>query len=151
MPNNDVYPNFRFYVDLGDKHVAVFTEVGSLTLETKIEELEEGGNNYFIHKLPGHTSVSNVTLKRGITSNNEFFNWYLDIAQGKIVRRNISITMYDPLHNPVVTWNLQNAYPVKWIGPQFVASAATVAIETLELAHSGLTVDNDSHPGSKKK
>jgi phage tail-like protein len=36
-------------------------------------------------------------------------------------------------------WNFKNAYPVKWIGPQFNASNATaVAVEKLELVHQGI-------------
>jgi phage tail-like protein len=49
--------------------------------------------------------------------------------------------MYDGQGNQVTRWNFANAYPVKWVGPQFAADGKTAAVETLELAHDGLIPD----------
>jgi phage tail-like protein len=133
----DGLPNCRFYVEISGLAQAVFTESG-LQLETAITEYEEGGNNGFVHRLPGRTKVSNLTLKRGVTNSNEFFKWYLDILQGKISTRNVSVVMYDGQGSQVARWNFAKAYPVKWVGPQFAADGKNAAIETLELAHDGL-------------
>src|SRR5215470_2047172 len=97
---------------------AVFSEVSGLQVETVVQDYEEGGNNGFVHRLPGRTKVGNLTLKRGITKSNEFFKWYTDIARGTITRRNISVIMYDTAGNELVRWNFIKAYPVKWVGPQ---------------------------------
>jgi phage tail-like protein len=134
----DGLPNCRFYVEISGLAQAVFTEMSGLQLETTITEYEEGGNNGFVHRLPGRTKVSNLTLKRGVTNSNEFFKWYLDILQGKISTRNVSVVMYDGQGNQVARWNFAKAYPVKWVGPQFAADGKNAAIETLELAHDGL-------------
>ena len=75
-----------------------------------------------------------------MTKSNEFFKWCADIAGGKFTRRHVSVVMYDAAGNKLMTWNYKNAYPVKWVGPQFRASDATAAIETLELAHEGMTL-----------
>src|SRR6185437_5040021 len=134
----DSYPNCRFYVEIGGMAQAVFTEVSGLQLEMEVMEYQEGGVNDFVHRLPGRTKSGNLTLKRGMTSSNEFFKWYAELAQGKFTAKNISLVMYDVTGAKLAHWNLIKAYPVKWIGPQFSAHDSAVAVETLELAHAGL-------------
>jgi phage tail-like protein len=136
-----IYPSGRFYVLIESMPKAVFTELTGLQIETEVMEYAEGGNNRFVHRLPGRTKVSNITLKRGITSSNELFMWYLDIAHGKqFTPRNLSVVMYDTAGREVVRWHFIRAYPVKWIGPQLTAGGAQAAIETLELAHDGIQI-----------
>lgn len=134
----DAYPNCRFYVEIGGMAQAVFTGVSGLQLEMEVMEYQEGGVNNIVHRLPGRTKSSNLTLKRGMTGSNEFFKWYAELAKGNFTAKNISVVMYDVTGNKLAQWNLNNAYPVKWIGPQFNAHDAAVAVETLELAHEGL-------------
>ncbi|HEY7343071.1 MAG TPA: phage tail protein [Ktedonobacterales bacterium] len=134
----DSHSTSRFYVEIDGMPLAVFTEVSGLQLEMEVMEYQEGGVNDFVHRLPGRTKSSNLVLKRGITSSNEFFNWYTQLAQGQIKTKNISVVMYNLKGLAMVRWNLINAYPVKWIGPQFKAHDSTAAIETLELAHERL-------------
>jgi len=136
---NDAYPNCRFYVEIEGIPQAVFTELSGLQVETDVEEYTEGGNNGFVHQLPGRTRVGRLTLKRGIAGSNDFFNWYLEIATGTITRRNLSVVMYDVAGEELMRWNFIKAYPVKWNGPQFASDGAATAIETLELAHEGLS------------
>ena len=136
--SEDGHPNHRFYIEIDNKKQAVFTEVSGLQVEVVVQEYEEGGNNSFVHRLPGRTKVGNVTLKRGITQSNEFYKWQQEIASGKITRRSISVVLYDQKGASLIRWDFINAYPVKWVGPQFSADGHTVAIETLELAHDGL-------------
>lgn len=138
----DALPSYRFYVEIDAIPQAVFTEVNGLQVETEVMEYKEGGNNGFIHRLPGRTKVGNITLKRGMTRSNEFFSWYLGIAFGrKIIRRNLSIVMYDTVGKEVMRWDFINAYPVKWTGPQFNAGGSASAVETVELAHDGLKAE----------
>jgi phage tail-like protein len=137
MPQ-EAYANCRFYVEIGGMPQAVFTEVDGLQVEMDVLEYEEGGNNGFVHRLPGRTKVGRLTLKRGMTGSNEFFKWCMEITQGKITRRNISVVMYDTAGTERMRWSFEKAYPVKWVGPQFTATGTTMAIETVELAHDGL-------------
>jgi phage tail-like protein len=137
MPDDGV-PNCRFYVSIDKDNAAVFTEMSGLQLETVVTEYEEGGHNDFVHKLPGRTKIGNITLKRGIVSTNDFFNWYSEILQGKLKYRNVDVFVYDPEGTELAKWSFRHAYPVKWVGPQLAADGKTAAIETLELAHQGL-------------
>lgn len=139
MPDKlEAYPSCRFYVIFHNKVQGVFTEVSGLQIETDVMEYQEGGNNGFVHRLPGFTKVSNITLKRGMTKSNDFFKWCMAMANGTFTRVNLSIVMYTPAGEELMHWDFLGAYPVKWVGPQFRASDATAAIETLELAHNGM-------------
>jgi phage tail-like protein len=137
MPADGV-ANCRFYVKIDGMPSAVFTEMSGLQVETVVTEYEEGGNNGFVHRLPGRTKVGNVTLKRGIVASNEFFNWYAEILNGKLKFRHVDVLVFDAEGKELAKWSFANAYPVKWIGPQLAADGKNAAIETLELAHEGL-------------
>ena len=137
MPADGV-ANCRFYVKIDGMTSAVFTEMSGLQVETVVTEYEEGGNNGFVHRLPGRTKVSNLTLKRGIVASNEFFNWYAEILQGKLKYRHVDVLVYDSAGKELAKWSFANAFPVKWVGPQLAADGKNAAIETLELAHEGL-------------
>jgi phage tail-like protein len=103
-------------------------------------EYREGGNNRFVHRLPGFAKFGNLSLKRGIVRKNDFYTWLKKIIDGKFEPKNVSLVMQDTDGTDVLTWNFTNAYPVKWTGSHFHASEAAVAIETLELAYDSMTV-----------
>jgi phage tail-like protein len=48
-----------------------FQEVTGLTATVSTEDVEEGGQNRFVHKLPKGTSYDNLILKRGIIKNSK--------------------------------------------------------------------------------
>jgi phage tail-like protein len=129
----------RFYVTFDGIIEAVFTDASGLQIETEMLEHIEGGNNSFVHKLPGRTKISNITLKSGLAHSHKLFDWYRDIMQGKIVRHNLTIEVLDNAGKPVCKWQFKGAFPIKWVGPQLSAGANAIAIETLEFAHEGLT------------
>ena len=143
MPGNATFqaqPACRFYVEVEGITQAVFTEVSGLAVEVVTEDVEEGGNNGYVHRLPGRCKVGNLTLKRGMTKSNEFLKWNLEMAQGKITPRNVSLIMYNVDGTELMRWNFLKAYPVKWSGPQFKADDTGTAVESLELAHEGFNL-----------
>lgn len=139
--------NSRFYVRIDGISRAVFSEVSGLQMETELFEYAEGGNNEYVHRLPGLTKVGNVTLKRGVSSDNELLKWYSRVVRGIMDLRTVTIAVYGTQQasrsvsntvQPAVTWELINAFPCKWTGPQLAANGDLVAIETIELAHMGV-------------
>src|SRR5438477_11423574 len=96
MAVNQAHPGCRFYVAIEGMTQAVFAEASGISIEMAVEEIEEGGNNDFVHRMPGRSKVSNLTLKRGITNSHEFFKWALEVAQGKHTPRNLSVILYNP-------------------------------------------------------
>ena len=135
----DPFLTFNFAVEIGGVVVAAFNEVSGLQAEIEVQEYREGGVNEYIHKLAGPARYpSSLSLKRGITDATELWDWYWDVMQGRVERKSISVVLMDSAHVEKKRWNFKGAYPVKWVGPSLRASAAEVAIETLELAHSGI-------------
>lgn len=137
----DPYLGSHFFVEIDGVDHGGFAECGGLQAETEVTEYAEGGNNGFVHKLAGRTKYGNLTLKWGSTDSTALWQWYLDVTRGKVERKDISVVLYNSVQEEVRRWNLRSAYPVKWIGPAFNASAPAVSIETLELAHHGFEVE----------
>ncbi|GAB4114123.1 MAG: phage tail protein [Roseiflexaceae bacterium] len=142
MTTSEAFSNCRFYVEIDQKKTAVFTEVGGIQIETTLQDYEEGGNNGFVRRFPTRTKVGNLTLKRGMVASNELFKWYEQTIQGKAVRRNVSVIMYDSTGTEICRWDFENAFPVKWVGPQFTADGKNLAVETIELAHDGIKLQS---------
>jgi len=137
---SDPYQGAHFFVEIDGVDHGGFTECTGLQAEVEVTEQREGGNNAFVHKLPGRVKHSNVTLKWGSTDSDALWSWFQDVARGKVERKDVSVVLYNTTQEEVRRWNLREAYPVKWSGPAFNAGAAAAAIETLELAHHGFEV-----------
>ena len=136
------FPVFHFRVDWGGSNLG-FSEVTGLNMETQIIEYRDGlSPDYSTIKMPGMQKYANITLKRGITKNdNEFYKLWNTHQLNKIERRDITISLLDETHNPVMVWKLRNAFATKVDGGSLKATGNEVAIETLELAHEGISVE----------
>jgi phage tail-like protein len=143
MPAQYPLPVFHFRVEWGGTRIG-FSEVTGLTQENQAIEYRDGSfMEYSSIKMPGLRKFSNITLKRGvIKADNDFFKWLSTIKLNTVERRDLTISLLDESHNPVMTWRALNAFPVKVEGPQLKASGNEVAIEAIELAHEGLEVQN---------
>lgn len=137
---NDPYMAFNFFVEIEGLIVGGFSEVGGLQVETVIQDYQEGGQNEFVHKLPGPARYpANLTLKRGLTDIETFWSWHQDVIAGQIERRNGTIYLLDRQGVPAMWWDFKQAYPVKWSGPELRADSNAVAVETIELVHRGIS------------
>ena len=142
----DPLGTFKFQVEVGNIMEAAFIDCSGLEMTTEVFEYQEGGLNEYVHKIPGRTKFSNVTLKRGFATSNELYNWYKELEEkllgGKRFDfRQVTITLYSSSkQGKKVRWTLDKAFPVKWVSPSFKTDEAAVAIETLEFAHHGITV-----------
>jgi len=140
----ELFPTFKFHVEIGSTIKAAFTECSGLEMKVDVKEYEEGGTNGFVHVFPGRTRYSHVTLKRGFIMTNELYLWFKQIEDclrlgSKFEFKQVSIILWSPnLGFPEMRWNLDRAFPVKWVGPALKTDEASIAIETLELAHHGI-------------
>ena len=92
--------------------------------------------------MPGRTRYDNIILKRGIVKgDNDFFEWMKTKQNSQIKRRDLSIRLLDEKHSPIMVWKVKGAFPVKLIGPELSADGNEVAIESIELAHEGITIE----------
>lgn len=135
----DPYGNFNFLVEIDGIARAAFHEVSGFDSTIDVIEHREGGENTTVRKLPGMTKHSNIVLKWGLADDTDLYNWHRDAVNGKVQRRNGSIVLLDRQGQERMRWNFVNAWPSKWDGPDFNAEGNDIAIETLELAHEGVT------------
>lgn len=137
------YPltKFHFQVEWGGTRIG-FTEISGLDVSLDVIEYRDGASpEYSKIKMPGMTKFSNITLKRGTFLNdNEFYAWFNTVQMTTIERRNITISLLNENHEPVMVWKVKNAFPVKVQSTDLKADGNEVAIETLELAHEGLAI-----------
>ena len=135
-------PSFHFQVEWGGTRIG-FSEVSGLNIEVQAVEYREGsGSEYSSIKMPGMLKYGNITLKRGIMpGDNEFFEWLNTIQLNKVERRDLVISLLNENHEPVMIWRARNAFPVRIEGPVLKATGNEVAIETLEVAHEGLSIE----------
>lgn len=137
-------PKFHFRVEWGGTNIG-FTEVSGLTVETDVIEYRDGASfEYAKVKMPGMQKNSNITLKRGtFKSDNEFYSWWNSVKLNTIERRDLTISLLNENHEPVVVWKVKNAWPSKVQSTDLKSDGNEVAIETLELVHEGLTIQNE--------
>jgi phage tail-like protein len=144
MPQTYPLPVFHFTVQWGGTRIG-FSEVSGLTQENQAIEYRDGSfPEYSSIKMPGLRKFSNVTLKRGIVkADNDFFKWLSTVKLNQVERRDVVVSLLNENHEPVMTWKIQNAFPVKVEGPALKASGNEVAIESIEIAHEGLELQNE--------
>lgn len=135
---------FHFQVEWGGNKIG-FSEASGLNIENQVIEYRDGDSKEFSSvKMPGIPQYGNITLKRGIMpDDNEFFEW-LNTAKRlrNVERRDLTISLLNENHEPVMSWKVSNAFPVKIEGPGLNSTGNEAAIETLEIAHEGLTIEN---------
>jgi phage tail-like protein len=136
-------PKFHFQVQWGGTKIG-FTEVTGLEVTTeKIEYRDGASKEYHKVRMPGMQTFGDLTLKRGVfAGDNEFYDWWNTVALNTVERRDITISLLNEAHEPVVVWKVKNAWPTKVTSTDLNASGNETAIETLVLAHEGLTMEN---------
>lgn len=140
LSHSEITPAFRFVVTIDGIAVGAFTECTLPNIEWDVEEIKEGGLNTYIHQLPGRRKSAKVTLKNGIGVGKQLLNWYARSLNEKFVRHKVTITLLNSLLIPIITLDIQDAYPVRWTGPQLKTDQNTIAIQTLELACGEIVV-----------
>ncbi len=136
----DGFGGFRFWVEIDNLLVAAFKECSGLSAEIEVETYQEGGLNDYEHKLPGRAKFGNVTLTTGLSNSPVLWEWFYNGTMGAFGRRNVSIVLYAKGSSEKMRWNLTAAYPVNWQGPSFNTEDNSVAVQSLELAHHGLSL-----------
>lgn len=139
----DPYGGYNFRVEWDGIIQAGFKTCSGLETTQDAGTYREGTDKSLeMRKISGLITSSNVTLGRGITDNRELWQWRNVVMQGKVAqaRKNVSIILMDDEGNEKLRWNLRNAWPTKWTAPSFDATSGEIALETLEIAHEGLSM-----------
>ena len=120
-----------------------FAEVDGLEMTMEPKTVREGGNNTQQVHLVGPVTYGNLTLKRGMTPNQDLWKWFA--AATSNVRRGVKasgvILMRDAAGDPQVRFTLADCLPIKLKAPALNAKEGLVAIEECQLAYSAFTVE----------
>lgn len=141
----DPSPSFRFHVEIQGIEVARFSECSGLDFETETFDYKEGGLNSHVHRFPGRWKFNNLTLKKGIASDGKIlWEWVEDMVKnantGEFTTHAVTVILYDLKGEQALrTWTFQDAYPMKWSAGSLTAEQNAIAIETLVLAHQGMS------------
>jgi phage tail-like protein len=133
---------FLFEVD--GIEIGRFMEISGLEVSVETEDVQEGGQNSYVHKLPGRMTWPNLRFKRGITQNDSLLAWLhkssgeqFTASGNKLERKTAAITLIGPGGKRLRAWEIDGAFPVKWTGPNFAVSSTNMAVEELEITHHG--------------
>jgi len=119
-----------------------FTEVGGLGVEVATEEVAEGGENRYTQKYPGRAKYSDLVLKRGLLKQSAIWEWARSAIEDLIVvPMNVDVTLLNESHEPLMTWHVVNAYPVKWSVSDLSATSNSFVVESMQLAYQHFTLD----------
>lgn len=135
--------SFHFQIEWGGTSVS-FSEVSGMTFETEVIEYRDGASpEYSTRKVPGLVKNREIILKRGVAQgDNEFFEWFNTIQLSTVERRDITLKLLNENHDPIVVYQIKNAWPSKIEASDWNALKSTFAIETLVIQHEGLRIEH---------
>ncbi len=133
------YGKFRYTVEIDGITAGGFSEVTGFDASIDVMEYREGDMVQTPMKIPGLKKYGNITLKKGLADSIALYEWLNKGVTGEVERKTITVTLLDATENAVASWRVINAWPVKYTGPDFNATSSEVAVETLEVAHEGMT------------
>ena len=143
--STNVWPIPKFYFQVKwDSEVMSFQEISGLDIEAEPIEYRHGDSPEFSKiKMPGLKKSGNVTMKKGVyKSDNKFWDWFNQIKLNTIKRVPVTISLLDEAGAPTMVWTLANAWPTKITSTDLKADGNEVAIESIDIVHEGITIDN---------
>ena len=135
------YPHgkFNYKVEIDGLEAGGFFEVTGFDASIDVIEYREGDMTQTPIKIPGLKKYGNITLKQGLVDSMVLYEWMTAGLEGDVERKTLTITLLDIAGSPAASWQIINAWPVKYTAPDFNATSSEVAIESLEIAHEGMT------------
>ncbi|HEU4420995.1 MAG TPA: phage tail protein [Pilimelia sp.] len=132
--------SLRFNVVVDGQDLGSFTSLDGLTAEYETRSYSEGGENGFVHQLPGRLKYGNIKLTRPVDLRSKALGaWFRLMAKGVGAKRHTAtVVAFNDNNEPIAEWTFMDIWPVRYAGPAFSTETSKVAIETFEFAHSGL-------------
>jgi phage tail-like protein len=136
-PPRRILSDHYFRLSVPGLTIGTFLNCNGLSMEFDVFEWAEGGNNEFIHHLPGRVRYPYLQFSAGMTDDNAMQTWFWKTReQAELKEVTVELTTQDG--NTKRAWSFTDAYPVRWSGPGVAAAGQGYAIESLDVAHSGL-------------
>lgn len=118
-----------------------FQEVSGISMEMETEDLLEGGENRFVHRLPKSIKYPKLVLKRGVAKlNSPLVTWCREVLEGAFIEpfkpMTVEVSLMDEAGKPIRVWSCVNAFPVSWEVESFNSTKNEIAIEKIELSYN---------------
>ncbi|MBF8456133.1 phage tail protein [Kaistella sp. G5-32] len=138
-----VISQYHFLAEWGGSRID-FLEISGLDIFVDVVPMRGGSSPEEIEtKIPGLTRYNDIILKRAVqVGDNEFYDWIKTRSFGNIERRDITISLLNEQHEPVISWRVKNCFPSQYIGPVLISNDSELATETLVLTHEGFSVEH---------
>ncbi|MEA2588622.1 MAG: hypothetical protein QOH66_1549 [Actinomycetota bacterium] len=121
---------------------ASFSECDGLEMTMDVKTIREGGNNGVQIKLAGPAGYGQLTLKRGMTSTFDLWDWFEQVNRDPSVRATGQVVVLAPDGiTERAAFTLQRCLPLKVKAPALNAREGTVAIEEMQLAYESLRLE----------
>ena len=133
------YGKFRYKVEIDGLEAGGFSEASGFDASIDVIEYREGDMVQTPMKLPGLKKYGNITLKKGVADSMVMYEWMIAGVEGEVERKTITITILDETETATASWQVINAWPAKYTAPDFNATSSEIAIESIEIAHEGMT------------
>lgn len=156
---DDPYSSFNFLVHISIENPAPlglanplcdseFAECDGLEMSMEPKTVREGGNNNQVIHLVGAVSYGNLTLKRGMTRNQDLWKWFQAAvahpgagAPRRGVLAGAEVIMRDGRGRGKVRYRLYDCLPIKLKAAPLNAKDGIVAVEEMQLAYSYFTIE----------
>ena len=120
---------------------AAFSECDGLEMTMEVKTIREGGNNGRQIRLTGPLTFGQVTMKRGMTSNLELWDWFNLMLSDQSLRADAEVVIFAADgETERARFQLSRCVPVKLKSPPLNAKDGAVAIEELQIAYEKLTL-----------
>jgi phage tail-like protein len=136
MPDPGLGLRFQVTID-GQVNLGNWQKCDGLMVEYDIHEYREGGQNGYVHRIPGRAKYQNIKLTRPVDSTSITVAAWVASVQARVTRGTAHIAVLDPTGSTVAAWDLAGVYPARWTGPSLDVVGSQIAMETLELVHNG--------------
>lgn len=136
------YPHakFRYKIEIDGLEAGGFSEATGFDASIDVIEYREGDMTAETPmKVPGLKKYGNITLKKGLTDSRVMYDWLASGLTGEVERKTVTLTLLNETQAPAASWQIINAWPTKYTAPDFNATSSEIAIETIEIAHEGMT------------
>jgi phage tail-like protein len=140
---DDPHGGYYFALEINGNQIAHFLECSGLKTTATVFEIEEGGMNGMTHKRPGQSKWENLVLRYATNASMALLEWRDEFLRDEFAsreRNSGAIILYDNAGTALRRYSFSHCWPVSWEGPQLNAGSSELAVETLEIAHEGLTV-----------
>lgn len=137
-------PGGWFIFEVDGIEIGSFREVRGLELTVDVQEYTEGGQNQYVHKLPGTLRWPNIVFSRGMVASDALFTWVTNAAGenfaakgNKVTRSTGAVTAVSYSGARLRAWEFDEVFAVRWTGPEFNVDSQELLVEQLEVAHNG--------------